>query len=196
MAELSPWQRVWVDAWPHRWRMAWRVPRFLKACPEPFRGEVLEVGAGKGWTSRRILETFPQVELTAVDVDPGVTAALARLSDTYGKRLHIRQADATSLPFDRDAFDFVVAINVLRHLKGSERPHVLMELLRVLRPGGLLGLSEASITDKTLPEVWEEIKRRLSQENCEVLYASTKKGFDVWVRKEYTARPPLTSAPV
>ncbi len=150
------------------------------------------MGAGKGWTSRRILETFPQVELTAVDVDPKVGEIFRGLSEVYGKRLHVRQADATVLPYARDTFDFVLAINVLRHLEKGERQKIFTELLRVLRPGGLLGLSEAAVVRGNLDEMWEEIKRRFSEENCAVLYVSTKGGFDVWVRKEYAARASLT----
>lgn len=177
MSALSAWQRWWVNAWPHRWQLAWTVPRFLKACPEPFRGEVLEVGAGKGWTSRRILETFPQVELTAVDVDLAILKRFARLSEKYGNRLHVTQADATVLPFDRDSFSFVVAMNVMQHLDAQEQQNVLLELLRVLRPGGLLGVSESGSS------AWEDIKRLLSQEDCEVLYARARRGFSVWAKK-------------
>lgn len=188
MAELSSFQRWWMGAWPHRWRIAWRVPRFLRACPTPFRGEVLEVGAGRGWTSRRILETFPQVELTAVDVDPDVLKTFAHLSQAYGNRLRVQRSDATALPFDRDAFDFVVAINVLQYLEEPERHQVLLELLRVLRPGGLLGLSE-SVT----ASVWEDVKRKLSHEDCEVLYAATRGGFEMWVKKADRGGETLTA---
>lgn len=190
MANLSLAQRWWMSAWPHRFHVWWRVPRFLRACPTPFRGEVLEVGAGKGWTSRRVLETFPQVELTAVDVDPAVTTHFTRLMEQYGNRLHVQPADATALPFDRAVFDFVLAINVMQYLEEQERPKVLLELLRVLRPGGLLGFSESG---RVL--VWEEVKRQLSEEDCEVLYANTRGGFDVWARKEYDAQAALTAMP-
>lgn len=176
--KLSSAERWWMGAWPHRLRLRWTVPRFLKACPEPFRGEVLEVGAGKGWTSRRILETFPQVELTAVDVDPAVTKTFARLAAEYGNRFHVQQADAAALPFDRESFGFVIAINIMPSLQVGEQHSVLLELLRVLRPGGLLGLRETSQA-----AAWEEIKRQLSHEDCEVLYANTRRGFSVWAKK-------------
>lgn len=185
MAELSTWQRWWMGAWPHRWRVRFRVPRFLRACPMPFRGEVLEVGAGKGWTTRRILETFPQVELTAVDVDPEVTEIFDRLAHEYGNRLHIEQADVKKLPFDRAKFDFVLAINVMGHLTSGERQKALLEYLRVLKPGGLLGVSEMVGGEE---QIWEALKRSLAEEDCEVLYATTQQGFDVWARKDYNGQ--------
>lgn len=185
MAELSAWQRWWMGAWPHRLRVFFRVPQFLRVCPMPFRGEVLEVGAGKGWTSRRILETFPQVELTAVDVDQAVVETFDRLIHEYGNRLHVQQANAEKLPFDRSKFDFVLAINVMGHLTEKERQDTLLECLRVLKPGGLLGMSEAFPFVGSHEQIWEELKRSLADEDCEVVYASTKRGFDVWARKGY-----------
>lgn len=184
MAELSAWQQWWMGAWPHRLAVRWRVPRFLRACPEPFRGEVLEVGAGQGWTSRRILETFPQVELTAIDVDETATAMFGKLEKLYGNRLQVQQAAAQALPFDRGKFDFVLAINVVAHLTPAERERSLMEFLRVLKPGGLLGISQ-SAPFFSAPDLWEEVKLRLSWEHCEVVFASTRGGFDVWAKKEY-----------
>jgi hypothetical protein len=73
-----------MNSWPHRWRLKATVPRFLRNCLEPFRGEVLEIGAGSGWTSRQILETFPQVELTATDIDPDATKAFEQLRHVAG----------------------------------------------------------------------------------------------------------------
>ena len=70
MTQLSSFESWWYGSWPHRLYLSRFVPRFLHACPEPFRGEVLEVGSGGGWSSRQILNTFPQVELTASDVNP------------------------------------------------------------------------------------------------------------------------------
>lgn len=182
-----------MNAWPHRWHVFWHVPRFLQVAPEPFRGEVLEVGAGRGWTSRRILETFPQVDLTAVDVDPSVTAVFRRLRGRYGNRLHVVQADAAALPFDREVFDVVLALNVVRHLGEVERGRVLTEWLRVLKPGGLLGISEAGgAMDSQHHTRWQSVQQWLVEEKCEVKYIRAEFGFDVWARKPYHERSELT----
>ena len=142
MHEISRFERWWLDAWPHRLRVRRKVPYFLKLSPDPFRGEVLEVGAGSGWTSRRILETFPQVELTATDLDPRTQEAYERLRKRYGRRLRVEAADLLDLPFARESFDIVVAIGVLHHIADVEKG--IQQLLRVLRPGGLLGISDVN----------------------------------------------------
>lgn len=140
MANVGRFEAWWLRSWPHRLRVRQLVPRFLKACPEPFRGDVLEVGAGPGLTSRRILETYPQVKLTAVDVDRDTAAEMARRAAPYGHRFQVVTADLLALPFDRGRFDIALAIHTLHHVADLDR--AIQELLRVLRPGGLLGIAD------------------------------------------------------
>lgn len=140
MANLTTFEEWWLNAWPHRWHL-WRAgPRFLRACPEPFRGQILEVGAGNGWGSRTILETFPQVELTVTDIEMPESSRLHNLQQQYGRRMHVQQADVLDLPFDRAAFDMVVAWHVMHHVEDVAK--AIAQFVRVLRPGGLLGLAE------------------------------------------------------
>ncbi len=175
---LSVWQRWWMSAWPHRGLVRWHVPRFLRACPEPFRGEVLEIGAGTGWTTRRLLETFPQVALTAVDADHVAVQQLEWLRERYGQRLTVAQANALDLPFDRAAFDVVVAINVLRFLPDKTR--AVAQWLRVLRPGGLLGIS-----DREAGGLLAQVEKLLLSEGCKVLYRRAGWYYSLWAQKAY-----------
>lgn len=177
MSTITPFERWWFDAWPHRWWVRRHVPRFLKSCPEPFRGQVLEVGAGSGWTSQRILETFPQVELTATDVDGAVLQRFARLQDRYGRRLHVAQADVYQLPFDRNAFDIVVAIALMHRL--TDLSAACLQLLRVLRPGGLLGISGH---DFQLPQ----LEAILTSQGATIEVAPSGRQADLWIRKPFT----------
>jgi len=173
---VSRWQRWWLDAWPHRLHIRRFVPRFLRACPDPFRGEVLEVGSGSGWTSRRILETFPQVELTATDVDPGMSYAFERLQGKYGQRLKWRQADLLKLPFDRSSFDIVIGIHVLDSV--DDVNGAVRQLLRVLRPGGIVGLSGEGAT-------WLILEKTLNDEGCEIVCSRGGVHYYLWARKPY-----------
>lgn len=175
----------WMRTWPHRWHVRWHVPQFLRACPEPFRGEVLEIGAGRGYTSRRILETFPQVELTVVDRDAKAVAAFDRLQKDYGRRLHVQEAAATQLPFNRNDFDIVLAINVMRYLEEGEAESSLREFLRVLTPGGMLGISEYAAWDQKKYMSSKRLEELLSQEGAEILHTAKGRGYDLWVRKPH-----------
>jgi len=189
MASLNRFQKWWVNAWPHRLIVRRNVPRFIKSCPDPFRGEVLEVGAGQGWTSRQILETFPQVELTATDIEPKAGETFEALRQKYGRRLKVKEANILKLPFDRDAFDIVIAISVMSYLRPFGAQRALQELLRVTRPGGLIGICDF---------VWfalpghtrrAHVEDALKQEKAKILSAGGDSQFTMWIRKDYPIDP-------
>jgi len=190
MSILSPLFKWWVNAWPHRTHIRRQVPRFLRSCPEPFRGEVLELGAGRGDTSQKILETFPQVELTAIDIDPDSAAYFSGLQHKYGRRLKVRQANMFQLPFDRDAFDIVIGINVFPHVKPFSLRKAIEESLRVLRPGGLLGISDKALMKPSHNITRDAIAEILEQEDCEILHSSGSSRYELWARKPYPVPPP------
>lgn len=192
MGQLNRFERWWLSALPHRLYIRRSVPQFLRMCPEPFRGEVLEVGAGRGWSSQCILDTFPQVALTAVDVDPAASI-FTHLQQRYGRRLQFVMADLLSLPFDRDSFDVVVSIGALSYV--DDVPQAIRQFLRVVRPGGLIGLSDENQAFVFGPVRWffspssafsrrslEEIVRR---EGCELLVSQGFFRYYLWARKPY-----------
>lgn len=185
MTEITRWRRFWLDAWLHRWHVRYHVPRFLRACPEPFRGEVLEVGAGSGHTSRQILDTFPQVELTAVDIDEQATATFAQMQQHYGRRLKVKKANVLKLWFDRESFDVALAINVMPHLRPYAIKVAVQELLRVTRPGGLIGISDHLLLSAPRKSSRQAVDEAISQENCDILYVAGGSRFDMWIRKPY-----------
>ncbi|MBI4021789.1 MAG: class I SAM-dependent methyltransferase [Candidatus Andersenbacteria bacterium] len=176
MSAVSRLERWWLDAWPHRWHVRRFVPRLLRSCPEPFRGEVLEVGSGSGWTSRRILETFPQVELTAVDVDARAQQWFVPLQERFGRRLRFIQADALALPFDRASFDVVLAIHVLHHV--ADPRAAVRQFLRVLRPGGLIGLGGSQPPRAAVESL-------VSEEGGSVVMSRGRRLYQLWARKPY-----------
>lgn len=183
MGELARWWRRW---YVHR-----HVPRFLRSCPEPIRGAVLEVGAGQGLTSQQILETFPPVELTAIDIDEEAIQHFNQLQGKYGQRLHIQTADLFHLPFDRASFDIAIALYVMHHL--DDVPKAIQQMLRVLKPGGLLGLADENIHHRfSLNPAADSahlrrsrIEKILREENCEILLAQGELPYAIWARKAY-----------
>lgn len=197
MAELTKFEEWWLNAWPHRWHIRRQVPPFLKACPEPFRGQVLEVGAGAGWTSQRILETFPQVELTATDVDSQVDEQFSRLQRTYGQRLKFQRADILQLPFDRNSFDIVLAVHVMHHLDDITKG--LQQLLRVTRPGGLVGIldGDRKYSEAFVRWFWPagtiigrgQLEQILRADECQVRIATGERRYVIWAQKPYPITP-------
>ncbi len=91
---------------------------------------LLDVGSGRGAFLWPLIQAFPQLAVTAVDLEPRRLRE-ARQVAAGGARMVGLVADACALPFPDDAFDVVTALEVLEHL---ERPALATaEAARVAR---------------------------------------------------------------
>ena len=99
-------------------------------------GDVLELGSGSGAMAVELLDRYPDIRLTATDVDPAMRAAATERLARYGGRAQVQEADATALPFEDASFDAVISFIMLHHVIDWEQ--ALAEIARVLRPGGVL----------------------------------------------------------
>jgi ubiquinone/menaquinone biosynthesis C-methylase UbiE len=104
---------------------------FFALIPPPGRA-TLEVGCGEGRVARDLAAHGHRV--TAVDLTPALLT-LAKRAHPSGTYL---LADAAALPFRDGAFDLVVAYNSLMDV--DDMPAAVLEMTRVLEPGGRLGI--------------------------------------------------------
>src|SRR5213593_3164996 len=97
------------------------------------RGRVLEIGVGTGRVALPLHAAG--VRLVGVDVS---TAMMGRLVQKAGGRapFPLVRADALRLPFAPGSFDGALAAHVLHQIE--EWPGALLELQRVVRPGGVV----------------------------------------------------------
>jgi SAM-dependent methyltransferase len=93
---------------------------------------LLDVGCGTGHFSRR----FVEAGLSVTGLDPN-QAALA-YARQQGNQINYLQANALSLPFLNNSFDYVSAITSLCFVEPPEQ--ALQEMWRVTRQGLLLGV--------------------------------------------------------
>jgi SAM-dependent methyltransferase len=102
-------------------------------------GRVLDVATGSGGFVQFIMEGFKEyTEIIGVDNNDRAAAGFAEaFKENPG--IHFQKMDARSLDFPDTSFDLVCISNSLHHL--DPKP-VLREMMRVLRPGGTLLVSE------------------------------------------------------
>jgi ubiquinone/menaquinone biosynthesis C-methylase UbiE len=93
---------------------------------------VLEVAPGPGYLAVELARLG--LHVSAVDISRNFVRLTGRNAALAGVAVDARQGDAAHLPFDDEAFDFVVCRAAFKNF--SDPVGALREMRRVLRPGG------------------------------------------------------------
>ena len=155
------WQRWRESDNPYRRHKSYRDRRLILKSLQLRDGErVLEVGFGYGWISQSLWGAA-KIEWIGVDRSPAMVSHLVRLAPHADSRCLL--ADATNLPFQEGEFDKVLCTGVLMHI--TDTALAVRELVRVLRPGGLLVCSvNNSFSIYSLPvRLWNRRKKGFVQ---------------------------------
>lgn len=137
--EPCPFALAWVVDNPlRRWYMAQLLGRIAIQPGE----RVLELGPGPGaFTVEAARRTELGGTLVAVDIQPKMIAAVkhkVRKAGLTNVEAHV--ASAYELPLDDESVDRAFLVTVLPEI--PDRHRALLELHRVLKPGGVLSISE------------------------------------------------------
>ena len=107
---------------------------------------VLEIGSGYGFTSI-LFALLGAKAVHGMDVVAPAIERAKRIKEQLDPRLPVffyRCDAAKPFPFQHDVFDIVLAIEVLSHIVTDDLTGLLGEVVRVLRPGGLVYLSDGN----------------------------------------------------
>jgi ubiquinone/menaquinone biosynthesis C-methylase UbiE len=102
---------------------------------------IIDAGCGTGLHLPKLLETADQV--IGIDhSERSLEVARGRVTGPAAVRVQLHRADLRSLPVADQTADRVLCSQAIQHIPTAERRSaVARELLRVLRPGGLLVIS-------------------------------------------------------
>jgi ubiquinone/menaquinone biosynthesis C-methylase UbiE len=125
----------------------------------PEKGKILDMGCGTGMSTRRLAKTFSQASvIKGIDLSPyfiSIGTQLLKLEPTrfdeggtwvsnisYDDRIEYILGDAGSTGLQSESFDIVNLQFVVHELPADATRDVIVESLRVLKPGGQLWISE------------------------------------------------------
>jgi SAM-dependent methyltransferase len=152
--------------WWHRSRRAMSLS-LLRRYGLAFGCRWIDIGCGTGGNFR-MLDSLSPALVVGVDLSPiAISLAQRHASSAVVVRADINE----SLPFGDGSFDVATFFNVLYHQWVRSETDVLIEAARVLRPGGLVLLTEPAF-DILAREMDEAVMARRRYHNAD---------FDAWL---------------
>jgi ubiquinone/menaquinone biosynthesis C-methylase UbiE len=107
--------------------------------------QVLEVGPGLGATTRVLVKRLGQIDVLELD-----KRYCQRLHVQLGRRVQVKQGDATSMPYADGTFSAVICFTMLHHIPTRElQDKAFAEVARVLMPGGVFAGTDSIGTGLT-----------------------------------------------
>ena len=146
------------DFGQNSWHTADEQERFLGWLNLDPSAQVLDVACGTGGPARRLARRTG-CRVVGIDVQAEGIAAATEAAEREGlaERMQFERHDANQpLPLPTADFDAVVCIDAINHL--TDRPKVLREWMRVLKPGGRLLFTDPIVVTGPLSN--EEIAMR------------------------------------
>lgn len=146
-----------------RYMMVRRFREVLSAADLAPGQSVLDLGCGWAFGTR----WARAAGCRAAAVDLGLDQLRwARSALDPDRALGLTQANARALPFRDAAFDRVVSVEMMEHVFRPDRPRVLAEIARVLKPGGRVALSTPNAASpiewlKRRAVAWPALRRAL-----------------------------------
>jgi ubiquinone/menaquinone biosynthesis C-methylase UbiE len=101
---------------------------------------VLDVGCGTGTLAVLIKRLHPKVDVIGLDPDPRALERAKRKASRASVSVRFDHGFADALGYPDGRFDRAFSSMMFHHLEAAEQQSALLEIRRVLRPGGRLEL--------------------------------------------------------
>ena len=133
----------------------------LSEQPDPsiFR-RILDIGCGTGGWLVEAVQTYPEMSLVGIDINP----LMVEYSRTEAKELglesrvefHVMDA-LKKLEFPDNSFDLINLRFGISFVRTWEWPDLLLEMQRVVRPGGIIRLTECETGSKNTSQALTQL---------------------------------------
>jgi ubiquinone/menaquinone biosynthesis C-methylase UbiE len=119
------------------------ITEYVRAVGDAAQVRLLDVGCGTGRTLHQVARAHPTMRLHGVDLSPAyIRFARKELRDVGELTLAVENAEA--LPWADATFDIVTSVYLFHELPRNARRNVMREMLRVVKPGGLVVIEDSA----------------------------------------------------
>lgn len=114
------------------------VIRFLgEQLPQFKPARVLDMACSAGGSSTPYARLYPDAEIHALDVAPGLLRYASARAEAMGLAIHFHQRDVCRPGFEDGSFDLVVSHNAMHEMSPKTIARMMRESHRLLQPGGV-----------------------------------------------------------
>lgn len=111
---------------------------------------VLDLACGTGTLAILAKQTVPDSVIAGLDGDPTVLSIAEKKIEKAGCAIQLHCGWSHELPFGDDSFDRVLSSLFFHHLTLQDKRQTLLEIFRVLKPGGELHVADWGKPDNGL----------------------------------------------
>lgn len=182
MLHLDPYRAIDQQPDPHRYATLLErrgetkthirlLCQFLALFRIKLGSRVLEVGCGTGVVARDLaVRVGPRGRVTGIDPSVVLIREARRLARAgrLARRLTFEVMDGAALEFPDGSFDATLAVTVLLHV--AEPLRVLREMVRVTRPGGLVGVQDQDFGSLVIDHPDRRLTRKILEAYARKIY--------------------------
>ena len=134
-------RRILVPCFDDFYKIA--VENLTFSVPSP---QIIDLGAGTGLLSQKILEAHSQAQLTLVDLSEKMLA-VARMRFNGLSNVTIEVSDILDYPMEDNSCDAIVSSLAIHHLTDGDKKAIYRKIFRALKPGGFFVNAEQVLAD-------------------------------------------------
>jgi SAM-dependent methyltransferase len=184
-AEVARYWNGNAEAWTRLSRMGCdkyrdlvNSPAFFAMLPDVSGLAGLDIGCGEGHNTR--MAAGRGAQMTGIDISEVFLHHANRFEREDPLEIRYRLADATSLPFEDESFDFAMATMSMMDMAHAEQ--AVREAWRVIRPGGFFqfSITHPCFFTKRWEWLFDETGRRVAMA-CGGYFESMDGDVDEWI---------------
>lgn len=116
--------------------------KFIEQIEIAADGRLLDLACGTATLTVLLKRKFPRADVHGLDGDPKIINIARRKAEASGAEINFTEAFSTALPYPDKFFDSVVSSLFFHHLTPENKRQTLLEVWRVIKPGGALHVAD------------------------------------------------------